>query len=535
MNGMLFLATAVLSVALGGEAKLSLVQGAPRAFGSQKVIRTFRIEGEGVYTVEWRTRIFRGIVERGKRQVTAPGIFEIEMNLPEVRARVDLVHDIQLRREGGVVTAGGAPPLTLFPSTILTDFAAAEAPLPPMGLYDPEEVIAPILEEAEVKFVMLRTNLQVNSLESKLVLVASNQAMRRGEPMEAIRELPEKGGTVVLLEQSNLPGDFFGEEAVARTLGTQPHSAADVLVGRDHIVLRDIYKGDLSTWSGTERVASSPLAWPEWERFRPLFLTAGDGERAPVLAEYWGSNGRAFFCQMEIARHLNDEPAAQLLLRNLIAYARESALPATPIALRLAVPAEAIHAGRFVPNKFIREPSDEDMEQAVALLILLGSGASDGRDANSLDLSGLLKDGGDIIVQSAFEDDVIEAVNHLLHATWRDDPHAPLPMLSAAELPGEWSSEVDYSNRLAWGILPEDIVASIADMESPHYVTPNAEAFGWRVLATPGVLAKYEREGARLVFCAFPPSDAEHPQRKRIVAQLIANSTLGQEERAKKK
>ena len=86
------------------------------------------------------------------RQVTAPGTFDIEMNLPEVRARVDLVHDIQLKREGGVIAAGGAPPLTLFPSTILSDFAAAQAALPPVGLYDPEEQIAPILKEAGVKF-----------------------------------------------------------------------------------------------------------------------------------------------------------------------------------------------------------------------------------------------------------------------------------------------------------------------------------------------------------------------------------------------
>ena len=122
--------------AAAGEPRLSLVGGPQRAFGGTTVSRTFKVEGAGQYELVWESRVFRGIVDRGTRKVNAPGNVTIEMKLPEVRARVDMVLQIQLRRDGNLL-ASGSFTLGLFSKDALSELGRVTADMPPVGSLRP--------------------------------------------------------------------------------------------------------------------------------------------------------------------------------------------------------------------------------------------------------------------------------------------------------------------------------------------------------------------------------------------------------------
>ena len=524
MNACMSLAIALLCATQSEPTTLSVPEGAARAFGGRTVERRVRVEAEGNYQLEWRTRILRGVVKHGSQEVTAPAEVAIHLKLPDVRARVELVHEVTLMREGKIA-AGESFPLALFPSDVLSQFAGAQSVLPPVGLCDPANTVAPILKEAGLDFTLLQRNVQVGILESKVVLVAPEQPLGLAEPAGGIRMLLENGGTVVFLERSSLPEWFFENEEPTRVTEGDC-TAAEPLVGPQHPILRDILPGDLSNWAGTGRVAGHALTWPDWPQYRPLLVSSGPAERLPLAAEYWSENGRVIVCELDVGRTLKDEPIAQILLCNLISYVRETPLPPPLRATRLAVPEEAVAGGKFRTERFIPDPTGKDIEEAAALLILVLS-QEEVTPAPGFDLPAFLKHHGQVIIQSSFEDEIVQAVNQLVRSTWRDDPRAPLPAFLTRELPAEWDPEVDYESRVAWGILPEDIVTGLKDTEDPVCLDVAKQVNGWRALAKPGFLVKFEREGSQLVLCAVPPrADADDKAQARLVAQLIGNLTL---------
>ena len=99
MNGAI--ATVLLCVAM--QPHLKVVNGPPRHFDDSVIKWTMQVEGDGAYDLEWQTRILRGIVERGQAQVTAPDSLKIELKVPAVRLRMDLFHEIQLKRDDKVL------------------------------------------------------------------------------------------------------------------------------------------------------------------------------------------------------------------------------------------------------------------------------------------------------------------------------------------------------------------------------------------------------------------------------------------------
>ena len=506
---------------------LSLAAGPPRAFGGREVSRTFRLEGEGEYNVVWRTRIFRGIVERGEQTVMAPKEFKIALRLPRVRARVELIQEVQLKREEEAVTAGGAFPLALFPATIFSDFAKSHAVLPPIGVYDPRETITPFFKEAGLKFVHLRSDLQAQYLESKLVVIGPGWRGTMGEPMGGVFDLLENGGTAIFLEPAEMPRAVFPREESGIEILSGTTAATEAVVGRGHIILQDMLPEDLRNWGGSGRVASTLFGRPDWPRFRPLLVGSVEGKRFPLAAEYCGSGGRVILCQIEIARHLADEPAAQMLLRNLLAYARETAVPAPVRTVMMAIPPEAVRTGKFETAQFVLDPDEEALQSAAGILTLV-MGEKEQPPEPGFDLAAFLKDDGRVVIRSTFGDELLRAVNHLLGSTWRADVKSPLPRIRAVEPPGEWRPVVDYEIPLAWGVLPEDVAAGLAGVEDARFLEVERQVPAWRVLVEPGIVAKFQRKNSLLILCAFPPPEPETERDEigRVVAQIAANMSF---------
>ena len=174
-------------------------------------------------------------------------------------------------------------------------------------------------------------------------------------------------------------------------------SSARKLVGEKHILLRDLLEGDLSDWAGSGAVASHALAWPECPGYQ-AWLTGGEGkDNLPLVAQYWGENGRVIVCQLEVGRRLAMEPVAQLVLRNLLSCAREVPLPARRKAVRFAVPPEALADGKFNTARFVLEPKKEDLKGAAGVIVLLLPKGDESAVIPGFDLDSYMAEGGELV------------------------------------------------------------------------------------------------------------------------------------------
>ena len=507
-----------------GEPGLSLVRGPQRAFGGTTVSRTFKVEGAGQYDLVWESRVFRGIVNHGSRKVDAPENVTIEMELPEVRARVDMIQHVQLKRDGKVLAEGNFA-LGLFSGDALPELGRTTAEMPPVGLCDPEKLIAPVLEKAGVKYTLLKTDLQARTIESKLVLVGPNQPETLSEPMGGIRELLDQGGTVIFLEQKSSRKGFFDAEKPVEIV-ERAVSSAGKLVGEKHILLRDLLEGDLADWAGSGEVASHALAWPESPGYQ-AWLTGGEGKDIlPLAAQYWGENGRVIVCQLEVGRRLAREPAAQLVLRNLLSYARKVPLPAQRKAVRFAVPPEALTGGKFNTARFVLEPKKEDLIGAAGLLVLLLPKGDESAMTPGFDLDGYMAQGGKLFVQSKFGPEFVEALNHLARSAWPDSPYLPLPRFVAIPVEDKGDVQLRYDKSLAWGILAEDFQQSLGGVDDRRSLKADPDVPEFLALAEPSYLAEFRRGKSRLVLCALPVEGPENESQARVVRQILANMML---------
>jgi hypothetical protein len=343
--------------------------------------------------------------------------------------------------------------------------------------------------------------------------------------MAGIREALEQGATAIFLEQDSAKKGFFDSDKPVETADRAVPSAGK-LVDEKHILLRDLRPEDLADWAGSGAVASHALAWPEYPGYQ-AWLIAGEGkDRAPLAAQYWGGNGRVIMCQLEVGRRLAEEPAAQLVLRNLLSYAREVPLPAPGRTVRFAVPPAALADGKFHAAAFVPEPKAEDLKTAAGLLVLVLPKGDDGAVPPGFDLSRYLAQGGRLLVQSAFEPEFVAALNHLARTTWPDKPNLPLPKFSAASVVQPKAVQLRRAKPLTWGISAEDLERSLDGVEDRRSLKAEPDVPEFTALAEPGFLAEFRREKSRLVLCALPVDDPENEPRARVVRQIIANLAL---------
>jgi hypothetical protein len=134
----LFIVGVLLCLVRPCQAGLELIGGPPRSFGGRTVTRTFRLDVKGAADLEWRTRILRGVIEHGTLHTVGPGEVGIELKLPAVRARIELIQEVQVRQAEKVV-ASGEFPMELFPEGLA---APAETPAPVVGVIDDAGALA---------------------------------------------------------------------------------------------------------------------------------------------------------------------------------------------------------------------------------------------------------------------------------------------------------------------------------------------------------------------------------------------------------
>jgi len=335
---------------------------------------------------------------------------------------------------------------------------------------------------------------------------------------------------VIFLEQAEAQKVLFTED-MPITFPPCNSTSAVRLTKKEHPLFRDILEGDLSYWAGAKRVASRCAAWPEWRDYRAWLASDEAGGNRPLLMECWPSRGRVISCQLEVGAQLSAEPVAQVLLRNLVQYARSNLPPARTQALRMAIPSQAISGGRFDTSRFIPDPKEKDLAGAVGILVvMLPKSASP--PAPGFNLAKFLASDGHVVIQSAYEEDMLAAVNDLVRSAWGEDLRSRPPTFKTVDVTGEAARnvEVDYAEPLTWGISSQTVERALDGAEEARCIEVEQDMPGFGALTRPAFLAKFKRGQSRLLLCSLPMPDEDHPERARVMGQLVTNASLIQED-----
>lgn len=135
-------------------------------------------------------------------------------------------------------------------------------------------------------------------------------------PRAAIAAFVRRGGSVLVLEQDSydsglLPGQLVGRGA---TIAFRRATDETLFAG-----LRD---DDFRFWRGDNVVARKTLLEPQSGRYRALVASGGPAGLVYLpLLEVLDGAGRYLLCQLLLGEKLATEPAAQIMLENLIRYA----------------------------------------------------------------------------------------------------------------------------------------------------------------------------------------------------------------------
>jgi len=511
------------ALAVAADPGLTLKVGPERCFGDRTVTRTFQVEGEGACTLEWRTRILRGVIERGKADVVAPAEVAIELRIPAVRAKVEMIQEMQLKQEDKVL-ADASFAIVLYPDTILAEaFGRPDGKM--LGVIDDSGDLVAVLEKEGAHFAQIKANLQFREATSGVVLCAANQHVTVAEPYSGLREFVLGGGSAIFLEQREPLSLSWFEDAPPWRLDEQSAATALPLVKMTHPLLRGLAAGDFANWAGRGDMAGPVLTWPEWPSCRALMVSGG-APAMPVLIEAWGEGGRTILCQLDMGQRLLEEPVAQTLLGNLVEYCRTTSLPPHLRETRLAIPPEAIRKGEFDTTHSIVNAKPDDLKKALGVIILL-TPTDAPVPAAGCDLARLISDGAPVLVQSCFGEEIVGALNHLIGELWPPDSRrTPPPKLLAIALEEKPRIECDYAQPLAWGIPAEKVARALDGAEEVNTVRPDRELPSFRCAIQPGILMALECGKGRIVFCALPVEDAENKERAWLVGQSVNNMSL---------
>ena len=483
--------------------------------------RAYHVEAEGGCVLEWRTRVLRGVIERGKTELEAPCRAEITLRLPAVRARVELVHELQLK-QGDRVLGECVATIALHPDSILRDgLPAAEGKQ--IGVVDDGGGFAQALKRTGAPFVPVRLNVDLRQVGARVVVCGPNQSVSPAEPWPGVREFILQGGAAIFLEQREPLTLPWLDEAGRWGLEQRACDVLKPLFKSAHPLLRDVSPDDLINWAGLWGRTGPAFSWPEWPRCRAM-MADGGAPALPVVMEVWGGGGRTVLCQGGMGRRIEEDPAAQILLRNLIEYCR--AVPAPRVQeTRMAVSADAIRRGKFDTARFIAAPDAEAVRKSHGLIVALTREGDPGVGPG-FDLAKFVAEGGRVVVQSAMGDEMIAALNGLVLEVRPADPRLPpLPRL-VAKAPEDGRVECDYGQPLAWGLAVDRVERALAGADGLRAVGGDRPSPEFHVAVKPGVLSALQCGKGRIVLCAAPVDDPDNVERAWLLRQAVNNAAL---------
>jgi len=239
---------------------------------------------------------------------------EINLTLPDTKKRINASLQLVLKKDGKTVD-GYIHPVHIFPRLANLTYNEAD-----IGLYDPQG--KSFSELTTSGFLLTRIDhIDSQSLQKVRVLLIGKDALTiQFDKQEEIDTFVKKGGRAVFLEQTQV-GDIswpsFHLEIDRNHSSTIAFRAAHA-----HPLLNRIEDEDLKYWRGNHQVSRYNFIRPDaWNYTTLVFTGGGDGlDHTPFLALPHGT-GLYIFSQLVLSEKMSIEPAALILINNILSYA----------------------------------------------------------------------------------------------------------------------------------------------------------------------------------------------------------------------
>jgi len=190
-------------------------------------------------------------------------------------------------------------------------------------LYDKKGNTSSLLKSLYMNYVEV-SGAKFNPLKDILIIGRNSLDEWVVKNKENIEGFVKEGGVVIVLSQEQMPA--WLPSSVPVVLDISHPSTMNFATATDHPLLEGIEKDDLKFWWQDNITAFSNFKRPICERCRTIVET-GDAKNEMqwiTLLELPYYQGTYILNQFRLVEKFYDEPAASLLLRNMINYANDS-------------------------------------------------------------------------------------------------------------------------------------------------------------------------------------------------------------------
>ena len=477
------------------------------------VVRADGVEPEVVLRLVWALTFGDRVIEGEVRGLKAPFEQEVPLDLPDVRARTDVAFQVHLFA-GAEQIAEQRRELELFPAGRLRALAAAFEERE-IGLVAVGEGARELAGRLPLECKELDSALAVAQFEGDFViLVATQRLSPLSELASSLLGRVEDGLNVVCLGGAApaLPLDELGPARPGAVKATRVLAPA-------HLAVSDLAPGDLSDWGRDGVVARGRLGWPERGDSLTVVDPGPEGEPGALVVELRRGRGRILLCALAALEKLREEPVAELVVANLLRWGLREPAPMARCFACMGGPPGLAEAMSDLGVEFATgRPGPQD--------VLIADGSLMDKQHAAL-LARKLREGGTIVLFHLSEDG-IAGLNRALRARWQADvstqpPEVGLAPADPATLRG---FELEGAHRLLAGVRPEDVRALAAelDWEGVPAVRAAADTEHFVDLAGAGILAKFERDGLRIIFWQVPLADGDATgAQRRLLLALLTN------------
>ncbi len=275
------------------------------------------------------------IQESGKVPLTLPAgesrKLIVTLHLPQVRVRTALAFRLKLQEPGTTNRFEEEKQYSVFPKEQISNKPAVR-----LAVFDPGKRSVRVLETLGLSCTNVPDLQEVSRTKFDVLVIGKNSLpvvyeVPGLEPREkdrvllkslrTIEEFAAGGGRVIVLEQENISPSFLGMNLKAKESVTATMTFS---IAPDHSVLKSLQPEDLKFWRGDHIISPKPLLKPDCGNFTILIESGtGAGLTVTPLLEIKKGKGTVLFSQLDLEAKCGKEPAADILVRNLMAYAAQ--------------------------------------------------------------------------------------------------------------------------------------------------------------------------------------------------------------------
>ncbi|RLI06667.1 hypothetical protein DRO22_00310 [Candidatus Bathyarchaeota archaeon] len=443
-------------------------------------------------------------------------VYEARFKTPKVTRKEEITFEFKLLR-GEETAFHDRRIYEVHPKVRLTPWKK-----PPVAVYDKVGETRRLLSDFGVNFVEINEFGNLNPEDYPLFVIGYRSLDDKiAEDAEKIKEYVNKGGTVLCFEQDHYPKWL----PIELKLDTFHACTISWPRASGHPLLRGLKESDLRYWNPDHIVSKADFIKPSRGKFRVIIDCGGkSGLSWTPLLEVIEGKGRYVLCQVEVTSKATSEPAAGILLSNLLNYvgARSEIKKTGIIASENGLMERTLRTIGLETENLHGELKTIDLSNYDLILVEGDEETFKHIEENASKITQFIRQGGTILFHK-LEPRTAEALGGLLNV--------PLKLYGSKRE----RLVKSVSHRLLWGISNHDLfwtdgpLLSESEPElretSRYFCVIQEDDENIEVLTEPAVLVKIRRgEGSVIIDqILWDEESKERDKAERVISTLITN------------